>query len=156
MESGPSRVSAVLHRSAYVFLLLGFACFISYAGMVGWNLDEPPKPIEKVALALAIVAFVLGLVCIAGAGSEAFGRRYSPERRRRYNRSALISLAVTAFFGLLFIRDWLWRDYDRPGGLQELFRTLLPWLLLAGVTALVGGLAIVLVQAMARPLNAED
>ena len=152
MKSGISSVSALLRKSAYVFLLVGRACFLLCAGVVGRNLDKPGQPIEKVALALAIVAFVLGLVCIAGAGPEAFGSRYSPERRRRYNRSALISLSVTVLFGLLFIRDWLRRDYGRA----ELFRALLPWLLLAGVTALVGGLAIVLIRALVRPRNAED
>ncbi len=99
MKSGISSVSALLRKSAYVFLLVGFACFILYVAAVQWNLDELPRPIEKVALTLAIVAFVLGLVCIAGAGPEAFGARYSPERRRQYNRSALVSLSVTALVG---------------------------------------------------------
>ena len=110
MKSGISSLSALLRKSAYVFLLVGFACFILYAGAVQWNLDELPQPIERVALALAIVAFVLGLVCIAGAGPEAFGRRYSRERRRHYDRSALASLAVTALFGLLLIGERLRRD----------------------------------------------
>lgn len=126
MKSGISSVSALLRKSAYVFLLVGLACFVLYAGAVQWNLDEMPQPIGRVALALAIVAFVLGVVCIIGAGLEAFGARYSPERRRQYNRSALASLAVTALFGLLFIRETLRRDYGRPEGLQKLFRALLP------------------------------
>lgn len=152
MKSGASRVSALLHRSAYVFLLVGVACFILYAGAVQRNLDEMPQPIEKVALAVAIVAFVLGLVCIAGAGPEAFGRRYSPERRRHYDRSALASLVVTTLFGLLLIGERLRRDYGRP----ELFRALLPWLLLAGVTALVGGLGVVLLRSLAGAHSAKN
>ena len=152
MKSSASRVSALLHRSAYVFLLVAFACFILYAGAVQWNLDEMPRPIEKVALALAIVALVLGLVCIAGAGPEAFGRRYSPERRRRYNRRAYVSLLVTLAFGLLGVGEMLRRDY----GLQELFRALLPWLLLAGVTALVGGLGVVVLRSLADSHSANN
>ena len=145
MKSAPSRVTALLHTSAYVFLLVGFAGFILYVGAVQWNLDEMPQPIEKVALALSIVGLVLGVVCIIGAGPEAFGRRYSPESRRRYNRSALASLAGTVLFGLLFIGEGLRRDCGRA---------LLPWLLLAGVTALVGGLAVVRIRALARPRTA--
>ncbi len=152
MKSGASRVSALLHRSAYVFLLVGFACFILYAGAVQWNLDEMPRPIEKVALAVSVVAFVLGVVCVIGAGPEAFGRQYSPERRRHYDRSALVSLSVTMLFGLLLIGERLRRDY----GLQELFRALLPWLLLAGVTALVGGVAVVLLRFLAEAHNGNN
>lgn len=119
MKSGISSVSALLRKSAYVFLLVGFACFI-------------------------------------GAGPEAFGRQYSPERRRQYSRRALASLSVTALFALFFIRERLRRDYDRPEDLQKLFRALLPWLLLAGVTALVGGVGVVLLHSLAEAHNANN
>ena len=152
VKSGISSVSALLRKSAYVFLLVAFACFILYAGAVQWNLDEMPQPIEKVALAVSVVAFVLGVVCAIGAGPEAFGCQYSPERRRRYNRSAYVSVLVTLAFGLLGVGEMLRRDY----GLQELFRALLPWLLLAGVTALVGGLGVVVLRSLADSHNANN
>jgi len=150
MESDISSVSAVLRKAAYLLLLVGFACFIVCVGVVGRNLDKPSRPIEKVALAASVMAFVLGVVCVIGAGPEAFGRRYPAERRRQYDRSALASLAVTVLFGLLFIEERLRRDYGRPGGLQELFRALLPWLLLAGATALIGGVVVVLLRSLAE------
>ena len=91
----------------WCFECVGALAQIGIRLSVGWNLDEPTRPIERVGLALAIVAFVLGVVCVIGAGPEAFGARYSPERRRQYSRSALASLPVTALFGLLFIRETL-------------------------------------------------
>ena len=151
MKSNSPVVPEVLRTSAYVFLLVALGGLILYVGVVQRNLDLPPQPIEPALLVLSVVALVLGVVCVIGAGPEAFGRRYSAERRRRYNRSALVSLTVTVLFGVL----WLQRDYGSPEELRRLLEALKPWLLLAAATGLLGSLAVLVLQRVLRGHRAQ-
>ena len=59
-------------------------------------MSRPDRPIEKVALAVSVVAFVLGVVCVIGAGPEVFGARCSPEREQ-LNRSPEKQALVKSF-----------------------------------------------------------